>query len=94
MLSVTKYSSVEEMAKIWSENRPTSVILPYNDNLAPNLTGKNKGLAVRLPKDIFLRKILPFLVIFIILFEADFDVFSFIFILWSLIAQKTDYPIF
>lgn len=51
-------SRKEEIGRIWNENRPTSLILPYRDNLAPNLTGKNKGLAVRLPKDAFLRKMI------------------------------------
>jgi L-threonylcarbamoyladenylate synthase len=51
-------SQREIVEKLWTENRPTSLILPYRGNLAPGLSGQNKGLAVRLPKDPFLRKMI------------------------------------
>lgn len=59
---VAKYCDVslcrDDIENIWNEERSTSIILPYHNGLAPDLTGKNEGLAVRLPKDAFLRKMI------------------------------------
>lgn len=53
------FSGQREIAeKLWTEDRPTSLILPYRGNLASGLSGQNQGLAVRLPKDSFLRKMI------------------------------------
>lgn len=45
------------LKKIWSQARPTSVLLKHKSLLANNLTTKSPYLAARLPKSIFLRKI-------------------------------------
>jgi L-threonylcarbamoyladenylate synthase len=45
------------LKNIWSDNRPTSVLLQHRSLLSHNLTAKSPYLAVRLPKSIFLRKI-------------------------------------
>jgi L-threonylcarbamoyladenylate synthase len=52
-------SAKQELAlkNIWSENRPTSILLKHRGLLPHNLTAKSPYLAVRLPKSIFLRKI-------------------------------------
>jgi L-threonylcarbamoyladenylate synthase len=42
---------------IWSDNRPSSVLLKHKGLLPNKLTVKSPYLAVRLPKSIFLRKI-------------------------------------
>lgn len=47
----------QALKNIWSEARPTSVLLRHRGLLPPNLTAKSPYLAVRLPKSIFLRKI-------------------------------------
>lgn len=45
------------LKNIWSENRPTSILLKHRNLLPDNLTAKSPYLAVRLPKSVFLRKI-------------------------------------
>lgn len=45
------------LKKIWSESRPTSVILRHRNLLSKELAKEQDGLAVRLPKSEFLRKI-------------------------------------
>lgn len=45
------------LKNIWAQSRPTSVLLPHRGLLPKNLTADSKYLAVRLPKSIFLRKI-------------------------------------
>jgi len=47
----------EKLKKIWSQARPTSVLLPHRGLLPKNLTAGSPYLAVRLPKSVFLRKI-------------------------------------
>ena len=46
------------LKKIWNQKRPTSVLLAHRGLLPSNLTAKSDWLAVRLPKSIFLRKII------------------------------------
>ncbi|MFA5109679.1 MAG: L-threonylcarbamoyladenylate synthase [Patescibacteria group bacterium] len=48
----------KNLKKIWSAGRPTTVILNHRGRLAPELTGSADGLAVRLPKNEFLIKII------------------------------------
>lgn len=45
------------LKNIWLQTRPTSVLLQHRSLLPKNLTAKSPYLAVRLPKSIFLRKI-------------------------------------
>jgi len=45
------------LKKIWSQTRPTSVLLKHKQVLPANLTAQSPYLAVRLPKSTFLRKI-------------------------------------
>ena len=45
------------LKKIWAESRPTSVILKHRNLLSEELVKAENGLAVRLPKSEFLRKI-------------------------------------
>ncbi len=45
------------LKKIWAQARPTSVLLPQRGLLPAILTANSPYLAVRLPKSIFLRKI-------------------------------------
>ncbi|MDP3837048.1 MAG: L-threonylcarbamoyladenylate synthase [bacterium] len=45
------------LQNIWSQARPTTVILQHRGLLPRRLTGDSEGLAVRLPKSDFLRKI-------------------------------------
>lgn len=47
----------EKLKKIWAQARPTSVLLPHRGLLPKSLTAESPYLAVRLPKSIFLRKI-------------------------------------
>lgn len=51
----------KELKKIWSDWRPTSVILQHRGRLPQELTGDSDGLAVRLPKNDFLRKMIKML---------------------------------
>ena len=44
------------LKKIWSSLRPTSVVLRHRNLLSSELVPENYGLAVRLPKSDFLRK--------------------------------------
>ncbi len=46
------------LRELWNSNRPTSVILRHRNLLPQELIPKHKGLAVRLPKSDFLRKII------------------------------------
>ncbi|MEI6835842.1 MAG: L-threonylcarbamoyladenylate synthase [Candidatus Falkowbacteria bacterium] len=46
------------LKKVWANNRPTSVILKQRNLLAKELAPDQKGLAIRLPKSDFLRKII------------------------------------
>jgi len=47
----------EALKNIWKQARPTSVLLLHRGLLPANLTAGSPYLAVRLPKSIFLRKI-------------------------------------
>jgi L-threonylcarbamoyladenylate synthase len=51
----------KELKKIWSDCRPTSIILQHRGLLPQELTGDSDGLAVRLPKNDFLRKMIKML---------------------------------
>lgn len=46
------------LSKIWSGKRPTTVILPHRNMLPSRITAGSQLLAVRLPKSVFLRKII------------------------------------
>ncbi len=46
------------LKKIWKSKRPTSVILRHRNLLPKELNPKQEGIAVRLPKSDFLRKII------------------------------------
>jgi L-threonylcarbamoyladenylate synthase len=48
----------EKLKKIWSESRPTSVLLKHRSLLPPVLNANSPYLAVRLPKSVFLRKMI------------------------------------
>lgn len=48
----------EQAEELWENPRPTSLILPYRGGLAIGIDGGSGGLAVRLPKDSFLRKMI------------------------------------
>lgn len=52
------YQQAEVLKKIWSQARPTSVLLLHRGLLPPNLTANSDYLAVRLPKSLFLRKMI------------------------------------
>ena len=45
------------LRQVWTAARPTSVVLKHRNLLSGELVPKNEGLAVRLPKSDFLRKI-------------------------------------
>lgn len=47
-----------KLKKIWSESRPTSVLLKHRSLLPPVLNANSPYLAVRLPKSVFLRKMI------------------------------------
>lgn len=44
--------------KIWAKNRPTSIILQHRNLLPHELVSEKMGLAIRLPKSDFLRKMI------------------------------------
>lgn len=48
----------EALKQIWSKVRPTSILLRHRQLLPVNLTAGSEYLAVRLPKSIFLRKMI------------------------------------
>jgi len=48
----------EKLKKIWAESRPTSVLLKHRSLLPPVLNANSPYLAVRLPKSVFLRKMI------------------------------------
>lgn len=48
----------KKLKEIWQESRPSSVILKHRNLLSSNITHNNQYLAVRLPKSVFLRKMI------------------------------------
>ncbi len=48
----------EVLKQVWSKVRPTTVLLKHRQLLPANLTAGSEYLAVRLPKSIFLRKMI------------------------------------
>ncbi len=48
----------KKLKEIWQESRPSSVILKHRNLLSSNITHNNSYLAVRLPKSVFLRKMI------------------------------------
>ena len=46
------------LKQLWTSSRPTSVILRHRNLLSKDLVPKHKGLALRLPKSDFLRKMI------------------------------------
>lgn len=61
----------EVLKKIWSEKRPTSVLLRHRGLLPKEVTASSPYLAVRLPKSDFLRKIIRALTVPIISTSAN-----------------------
>ena len=51
-------SQTDSLKKIWQSHRPSSVLLPHRGLLPQSLTAGSSELAVRLPKSIFLRKMI------------------------------------
>lgn len=61
------------LKNIWSQSRPTTVLLPHRGYLPSNLTAGSSDLAVRLPKSIFLRKMIRALGVPLVSTSANFS---------------------
>ncbi len=64
---------VVALKNIWSQPRPTTVLLPHRGYLPSNLTAGSPNLAVRLPKSIFLRKMIRALGVPLVSTSANFS---------------------
>ncbi|PKM88863.1 hypothetical protein CVU83_01005 [Candidatus Falkowbacteria bacterium HGW-Falkowbacteria-2] len=63
----------EKLIELWSATRPTTVILKHRRLLPAALTADKEGLAVRLPKSEFLRKMIRSLGVPLISTSANFS---------------------
>lgn len=63
----------EVLKKIWSNKRPTSVLLKHREILPKEITASSPYLAVRLPKSDFLRKMIRELTVPLVSTSANFS---------------------
>lgn len=66
-------SQSDSLKTIWENNRPSSVLLPHRGLLPKSLTAGSSELAVRLPKSIFLRKMIRALGVPLVSTSANFS---------------------